>query len=169
MKMTSAYAGKLLRSLEDDKRYWQNIEETSSTYVAANNEEPVIPEYDYTQVSATISEIDEKIAVIKHALNLSNATAKVKVGELEMTVDMILVKMAQLNNRKSFLDRLRKQLPKAREVQSFSARNAVPEYRYINYDMEQVKQDYEKVSLMIMDMQIALDHHNQTELFEVEL
>ena len=44
--------------------------------MAAINEEPVIPEYDYAEVAATIAEIDEKIAVIKHALNVTNATAK---------------------------------------------------------------------------------------------
>ena len=37
-KMTSAYANKMLKSLEDEKTYWINKEETSSTYVVANNE-----------------------------------------------------------------------------------------------------------------------------------
>ena len=36
-KMTSAYANKMLKSLEDEKTYWVNNEETSSTYVVANN------------------------------------------------------------------------------------------------------------------------------------
>ena len=89
-----------------------NKEEASSTYVAAINEEPVIPEYDYAEVAATIAEIDEKIAVIKHALNVTNATAKVQVKDTEMSVDTILIKMAQLNKRKAVLDRMRKQLPR---------------------------------------------------------
>lgn len=42
-KITSAYANKWLKSLEEDKEYWVNKEEASSTYVAAINEEPVIP------------------------------------------------------------------------------------------------------------------------------
>ena len=46
-RMTSAYANKMLRSLEEDKSYWTNKENESNTYVAAVNEEPVIPEYDY--------------------------------------------------------------------------------------------------------------------------
>ena len=46
-KITSAYANKMLRSLEEDKAFWVNKEAASSTYVAAVNEEPVIPEYDY--------------------------------------------------------------------------------------------------------------------------
>ena len=56
----------------------------------------------------------EKIAVLKHAINLNNAMAKVPVGDEEMSIDTILVKMAQLNKRKNILDMMRKQLPKER-------------------------------------------------------
>lgn len=169
-KMTSAYANKMLRSLEEDKAFWVNKEDASSTYVVAVNEEPVIPEYDYTEVAKTICEIDEKIAIIKHALNLSNATAKVPVGDIEMSVDTILVRMAQLNKRKSILDEMRKRLPKAREEQrSYISRNTVPEYRYINYDLDLVKKEYEAVSRKIMEMQMALDKYNQTVQFDVDI
>ena len=115
MKMTSAYANKLLKSLEEDKMFLRNKESSSSTYVAAINEEPVIPEYDYLEVATAIEKIDEKMARIKHALNLSNATAKVAVGDQQMSIDTILIKMAQLNKRKAILDDMRKQLPKTRE------------------------------------------------------
>lgn len=168
-KMTSAYANKMIKSLEEDKAFWVNKEATSSTYVASINEEPVVPEYDYTEVVATIAELDEKIAIIKHALNVSNATAKVPVGDREMSIDTILIRMAQLNKRKAVLDQMRKQLPKAREEQAYMSRNAVPEYRYINYDLELVKKEYEAVSNTIMEMQMALDKYNQTVQFEVEI
>ena len=168
--ITSAYANKMLKSLEDDKAFWINKEAASSTYVAAINEEPVVPEYDYTEVAATIVALDEKIAIIKHALNLTNATAKVLVGDTEMSIDTILIKMAQLNKRKSVLDQMRKQLPKTREEQhSYMSRNAVPEYRYINYDLDLIKKEYEAVSKTIMEMQMALDKYNQTVQFEVNI
>lgn len=168
-KMTSAFANKMLKSLEEEKTYWLNKEETSSTYVVAINEEPVVPEYDYAEVAATMAELDRKVAVIKHALNLNNATAKVQVGEEEMSVDTILIKMAQLNRRKITLDSMRKQLPKAREERSYMPRNSVPEYRYINYDLELVKKEYETVSKTIMEMQMALDKYNQTVQFDVDI
>ncbi len=168
-KMTSAYANKMLRSLEEDKCFWTNKERTSCTYVVALNEEPVIPEYDYSEVAKTIEEIDEKIAIIKHAINLANATAILQVGDSEMTVDSILVRMAQLNRRKGFLDELRKNLPKTRVAPNYGVRNAVPEYEYINYDLELVKSEYEKVSNSIMEMQMALDKYNQTVQFDVDI
>ena len=142
----------------------------SSTYVAAINEEAVIPEYDYTEVATIIATIDEKIAIIKHALNATNATAIVQVGDKEMSLDTILVKMAQLNRRKCVLDQMRKRLPKEREQQhSYISRNAVPEYRYINYDLELIKNEYDAVSKTIMEMQMALDKYNQTVQFDVNI
>lgn len=170
MKMTSAYANKLLRSLEDDKNYWVNHESASSTYTAAVNEEPVIPEYDYGETAAVIAEIDKKISIIKHAINKNNVLAEVEVGEKTMSIDTILIKMAQLNRRRYVLDTMRKQLPKMRtENHSYYSKNLVPEYRYINYDLDLVKSEYERISEEIMKMQIALDKYNQTVEFEVAI
>ena len=138
-KITSAYANKMLRSLEEDKAFWVNKEASSSTYVAAVNEEPVIPEYDYMTVAHTIDEIDRKIITIKHALNLTNATAKVQVGEQRVYGS------------------------------AFSSSGSAPEYKYINYDPELIRQEYDRISNTIMDMQIALDRYNQTVLFEVDI
>lgn len=168
--MTSAYANKMLKSLEEDKAFWLNKEEGACTYVAAINEEPVVPDYDYVEVAMTIAALDEKIAIIKHELNVTNANAKVLVGDVTMSIDSILIKMAQLNRRKTVLDVMRKRLPKSREEQrSYMSRNSVPEYRYINYDLELVKNEYELVSKSIMEMQMALDKYNQTVQFEVDI
>ena len=58
MKMTSAYANKLLKSLADEKSYWTNKEEASRTYVAAVGEEPVIP-VSYTH----LAKMNEKLKI----------------------------------------------------------------------------------------------------------
>ena len=52
-KMTSAYANKMLRNLEEEKAYWLNKEAVSSTYVASTDEEPVIPEPDQFQETSS--------------------------------------------------------------------------------------------------------------------
>ena len=164
-KITSAYANKMLRSLEEDKAFWVNKEASSSIY-----EEPVIPEYYYMTIANTIDEIDRKIVTIKHTLNLTNATAKVPVGNQEMSIDSILIRMAQLNKRKAVLDDMRKRLPKMRVYSnSFSSSGSVPEYKYINYDLEVIRQEYDRISNTIMEMQIALDRYNQTVLFDVDI
>jgi hypothetical protein len=166
--MTSAYANKVLRKLTEDKEYWRRKENEGCTYVAAIDEEPVIPDYDYEKVAAEITAIDEKILKIKHAININNATNKVAVGDAEMTIDEILVKMAQLSKRKAVLDNLRKREPKTRINSGlYSSRKTAPEYEYVNYDIELVKKEYERIDAEIAAMQIALDKYNQTFEFEV--
>lgn len=170
MKMTSAYANKMLRKLTEDKDFWRQKERDGCFYIAAADEEPVIPDYDYAQVAAEIAAIDEKIVRIKHAVNVNNVTNRIQVGESTMAIDEILVRMAQLNNRKAVLDNLRKQQPKTRiNSGMYSARKTAPEYEYINYDLELIKKEYECVDGQIAAMQIALDKYNQTFEFEVPI
>jgi len=114
-KMTSAYANKMLRKLNEDKDFWGTKELAGFVYVAALDEEPVIPEYDYAEVARNIEEIDKKIVKIKHAINVTNAANEVAVGEKKMTVDTILVRMAQLNKRKMVLDNMRKLIIRSRD------------------------------------------------------
>ena len=168
-KMTSAYANKVLKKLNDDKNYYLNKEEEGQVYVAAIDEEPVIPDYDYVEVSSKIAEIDEQIVKIKHAINVVNATNKIAVGDSELTVDTILIRMAQLNKRKMVLDKMRKRQEKTREKYGYlNARKATPEYQYINYDLKLVSSEYERVDSEIAAIQIALDKFNHTFEFEVE-
>ncbi len=169
-KMTSAYANKMLRKLNEDKGFWLSKEEEGYLYVAALDEEPVIPEYDYEEVSRNVSEIDAKIVKIKHAINVANCTNEIEVNDTKMTADTILVKMAQLNRRKTTLDVMRKQQPKSRiRSVAYSARKMAPEYQYINYDLDLIKREYEKIDAEVSAMQIALDRYNQTVEFDVDI
>ena len=52
---------------------------------------------------------------------------------------------------------------------AFSSSGSASEYKYINYDPELIRQEYDRISNTIMDMQIALDRYNQTVLFEVDI
>lgn len=168
MKVTSASANKMIRKLNEDKEFWLNKERNSSVYTVATEEEPVIPDYSYPEVSAKIVEIDEKILSIRHALNVNNASNQIQVGERTMTVDMILIRMAQLNNRKYVLDTMRKREPKTRlEAHQYSQKKTAIEYEYINYDLDEVKADYEKTDAEIEALQLALDKYNQTVEIEI--
>ncbi len=168
-KMTSAYASKILKKLQEDKEFWCNKEREGCIYVAASDEEPVIPDYDYKKVASEITAIDEKIVKIKHAINVNNVNNRIEVGDVKMSIDEILVKMAQLNKRKFTLDSMRKREEKTRiNSGAFNTRKTAPEYQYINYDLELVKSEYEKIDAEIAKMQIALDKYNQTFEFEVE-
>ena len=170
MKVTSAYANKMIRKLNEDKEFWLNKERNSCVYTVATEEEAVIPDYSYEEVCAKIDAIDSQIMKIRHALNVSNATNSIPVGDGIMSVDMILIKMAQLNNRKFVLDSMRKREPKTRlEARQYTNKKTVIEYQYINYDLDKVKSDYEAADAMISALQLALDRYNQTVEIEIDM
>ena len=168
-KMTSAYASKLIRKLNEDKEYWLELERTGHLYTAAVGETPVIPDYDYGKVASRIEEIDNQICVLKHAINKANVESEIDVEGKTLSADRILVRMAQLNGRKLILDNMRKQQPQKRLPSGYGARTTVAEYQYINYDLELIRNEYDRIDREISAMQLALDHYNQTEEFEVEL
>ena len=168
--MTSAYANKVLRRLNEDKEFYLNKEKEGQVYVAAIDEEPVIPDYDYMNVSAKIAEIDAKIMKIKHAINVVNVNSTINAGGVNMTIDSVLVRMAQLNKRKSILDTMRKRQEKSRVNEGlFASRKNTTEYQYINYDLETVNKEYDRIDSEIAEMQIALDKFNQTFEFDLEI
>lgn len=169
-KMTSAFANKIIRQLQEEKRLLVVNENEGATYIATNEEEAVIPDYNYSDTSKMVEEIDEKICRIKHAINLSNSVNTIDVNGKEMTIDTVLVKMAQLNSRKETLDELRKNQAVVRISNVYRGSGAyTPEYMYINYDLREVKEDYKRLSNRIMEMQLALDRYNQIVEFEVDI
>jgi hypothetical protein len=49
------------------------------------------------------------------------------------------------------------------------SRKVFVEYRYVNYDLERVKKDYDEISKVLFEMQMKLDEHNQTVEFDVDI
>lgn len=171
MRITSALANKMIKQLDEEKSFLLDEERSGSFYDATEDEEPIVPEYDYEKTSEKLAEIDRKIVKIKHALNVQNTCARIQVGDKVMSVDEILVTLSQLNSRRCSLSHLRGAVSKERLGLRFasSQRTVVTEYRYANFDVEKAKKDYEAVSQKITEMQLALDTYNQTEMFEADI
>ena len=55
------------------------------------------------------------------------------------------------------------------ETSVFSSRKTAPEYQYINYDLDLIKREYERIDAEISAMQLALDRYNQTVEFDVDI
>jgi hypothetical protein len=108
-EFTSALANKTLKILEEQKNSLLTNEQQSSTYTYRLNETPEKPSYNFKDVRKEIAEIDTKMLAISHARNVFNSKTEVKDG---LTLDMVLVKMAQLNNEKKILERMKNKLPK---------------------------------------------------------
>lgn len=164
-EVTSAMANKMIRSLTDEKEYYLSLENESSIYILAEGEEANPPSYDYEDTQMKIEAIDEQIRRIKHAVNVFNTTTVIL--EPGITIDEALVEMAQLTRKKDKLDVMRKNLPKCRVNQNGYRSSGVIEYRYVNYDLDKVQEDYRKVCERIDTIQMALDTANQTKTFEI--
>ena len=61
MKYTSAAANKLIKQLKDERDFYLSREAESKTYVAAVDETPVVPEFDYTQNAKEIERLETRI------------------------------------------------------------------------------------------------------------
>jgi len=165
-KVTSAGANKILRKLQDDKEFLLDRERESCVYIKVEGYSEEKPEYNYKNARDRIREIDEKIARIKHAINVFNCTTKLPNFE-DMTIDRALIKMAQLNKEKDRLDVMRKRLPQSRKQERYGTSSSLVEYICANYDIEAAKSDYDAICDEIIQLQMDIDFVNQTELFEL--
>ena len=86
-----------------------------------------------------------------------------------MTIDRALVRMSQLQRRKTVMNIMRLKQPKRRiQSYSFNSNKGVPEYEVLNYDLELVKKEFDRVDSMISKIQIELDCYNYTHMITIE-
>lgn len=168
-QMTSAEAAKLLKKLNDELYTVTYNEEQSKEFLAALGEDPetVRPEYDYSETSAKIDALEEKIRVLKHTISVFNTTTV--VPQINMTIDQALVYIPQLTKRCAKLLSMMTRLPKTRENASgYGRNNAIIDYRYINYDAKTAESDYYRYKAELDKAQLQLDHVNSTVYFTVD-
>jgi len=169
MEYTSSEANKLLKKLNSDYQTVKYCENNSKTFLAATGEDPesLRPAYDYKKTQAELKDLARKIRTVKHAINLFNVTTV--VDGFDMTIDELLVMLPQLNSRVNTLDAMRTTIPKVRESSYGSGTNATIDYRYINYDIDEVAADYNEAYELLSKAQIALDILNNTVKFEINI
>lgn len=167
MKYTSAEANKLLKKLNDEKTSVICREENGKEFLAAVGEdiESVRPKYDFTETQNAIAGIETKIRKLKHAINVFNSTTV--IPEFDMTIDEMLVYIPQLTAAKNKLAGMKDKLPKVREQTRVNS--SILDYRYLNYDVETVTAEYEKVTDTLSKAQNALDSVNMNQTLEVDL
>lgn len=167
MKYTSAEAGKLLKKLNDERASILLREENGNEFLAAVGEdlESVRPDYNFAEVQNALDKIEIKMRKLKHALNVFNSTTI--IPEFGMTIDEMLVYIPQLTAKKNKLARMKDKLPKVREQTRYNS--AILDYRYLNYDVNEVAAACEKTCDTLSKAQNALDAVNMSETLEVDL
>ena len=83
-----------------------------------------------------------------------------------MTIDQLLVYLPQLQHKKMKLYGMKGRLAKTREPVRVAG---TIEYTYANYDVAEVKKDYDKISAELSRAQLALDALNTQIKFEIDL
>lgn len=169
MEYTSAEANKLLRKLNEEYNAILAKENKSKTFVATLSEDPeaIRPEYNYHTIQCKLEELQQKIRLIKHAINQFNVNQPVP-GFEHLTIDQMLVYIPQLTAHKKKLLAMANQLPRERLDQRKRANINIVEYVFANYDADVVSEDLTRVSDELAKAQNALDIVNTTIKFSIE-
>lgn len=166
MLMTSDYAQKMIKKLEEEKSVLRSDISKYSTYVVAISEgdpEELRPEFDFKTTVEKIAEIEKQIMKIKHARNMFNATTM--LNGTEMTVDEALIRMAVLNKTyKNYAS-----MGNARQKERSRSYGDTIEYTYTNYDIAYAKELGDSMYNELLEIQEKLNLLNSTIAFEVEI
>ena len=167
MRITSREANKLLQRLKEDLSILCVEEEKKKTFLAAVGEdvETCRPNYDFVKMQEAKEALENKIVKIKHELNLFNI--KTEVPGFNMTIDQMLVYIPQLTQRKRKFSEMLDAIPKQRD--SAYIRSNVIDYRYLNYDLNDVRKKYDEVNELLSKAQIALDKTNNEKYIDIDL
>ena len=168
MLYTSAEASKLLRSLKSEEGTEKLKEMENNTFQAAigENIDDVRPDYEFGATNRKLHDIRRKIVIVKHAINVFNATTVIID---DITIDMALIMLPQLTERKQILYNMKMIPPKKRNKVYGMGTADVIDYTYANFDPKEVEAEYERVSKKIDEIQLALDKTNVTKKMEINI
>lgn len=169
MKVNSAVANKMLKKITEEYEALKIKEAHSKDFLASVNENPdsIRPKYDFSKTQSELYAYEKKIRKIKHTLNKFNVNTI--IPEFGITIDEMLVLIPQLTKQKAKLGAMKDRLPKMREKVVGYGANGVIDYRYINYDIDEVQAEYQKVSEKLTKAQLALDNVNTSIEFELDI
>jgi DNA-binding Lrp family transcriptional regulator len=169
MKVNPAVANKMLKRITEEYEALKVKEAHSKDFLASVNENPdsIRPKYDFNKTQSELYDYEEKIRKIKHALNKFNVNTL--IPEFGINIDEMLVLIPQLTKQKAKLGAMKDRLPKMREKVVGYGANGVIDYRYINYDIDEVQKEYQLVSEKLTKAQLALDNINTSIEFELDI
>ena len=168
MLYTSAEANKLLRALKNEETAEKMKEAENHKFEAAlgENIEDVRPDYSFAETNRKLEEIRKKIVAVKYAINVFNVKTVIVDN---ITIDMALIMLPQLTDRKRSLYNM-KTLPAKKRNKLYGTGMAnVIDYTYANFSLEEAEAEYTRISEEIDRIQLALDKVNATEKMEIDI
>lgn len=170
MKLSSKKANKLLKKLNDDYQLMLSEENENCTFIASTTEniEDCRPKYNYEEIQKKLYDFEVKIRKLKHAINVFNTTTV--IYDFGITIDEALVMLPQLTKKKEKLSILRKNKERCRVKNRYG--DYIGEridYIYINYNLDDIKKDYDDVVDELDKLQISIDKANTSGSIEVNI
>lgn len=159
MLYTPSEANKLLKSLQDREQMLLEEEQKNRYFVVAHVENPedVRPAYNFDEMEHSLDKVRMDIIRVKHAINQFNV--RTEVPDTGFTVDEILVLIPKLTERQRTLRAMASKQPKER-MASYSS--GLVEYSYANYDVPEVRKNYDLCSVQLDKCRTCLDTLNST-------
>jgi len=163
--VNSDTANKMIKQLYAEEETILNAEKNGKTYSYTFNETPEVPDYDFNDTQAKLHEIRGKIAHLKHAINTFNITTYITIyGKDDLTVDQALFQMSVLNSEKKRLYSLL-QIPEKQRSRGFNSKEA--DFTQRNFDIADVRKEYDRVCKELMDIQQAINSANLMHYFKI--
>ena len=169
MKYTSAEANKLLNGIQGRISDITRKEDLAASFRVASGEdvESLRPQYDFAATQKELESLEEKVRIVKHAINTFNLTHTLP-GFDGLTIDQALVLIPQVRGRITKLRSMSGVLPKQRIIDRYSSANYV-DYLVSNYDIEEAEQAYIKAKELLASLHLALDTVNTTETMDIDI
>lgn len=166
MIITSDGADKLIKQLDKEKQVLMNKINERATYIVAvtENAEELKPDFDFKKTVEDIEKIENRILEIKHARNTFNN--ETVLGNIDLTIDKALVRMAMINNQIKVFENLANRLPKQRERDIYGRGKEI-EYSYINYNISDAQKKVDDLTLELNEIKKELNFVNSTKTFEI--
>jgi len=165
MQMTLAEANKELKKLQVKYERLKNDEKDGSTFIASINEntESNRPNFDMMEYLKEVDKVVNEMKELKHKINVYNTTTK--LFDVDITIDEALLLLPILNEEKERLYTL-SSMPLKKRVPNGGFGSSIIDYQYVNFDIQEVKEKYEKVVERVNAVQFSLDKTNSTLLLE---
>lgn len=154
--MMLAAAMKYLKTMDERKEMMLTKERMNMTYTEVTGGTIERPEYDFAATQQALDLIDTTVRNIRHAINAANATSTVE--GTDMTVDQILIAMAQINNRLPQLSRMARTQEKT--YAGYPGMDTLPTVNHTNFNPKDVNKVYFDLRDKLSKYQMALDLHN---------
>ena len=162
MKVCISELLKTVKKIEERIVQLKQLRFENATYSYTKGEEPIIPEISPEDVTAQISELQNKVVFLRNKIAYLNAT--VEVPEFNTTLGGCIIMLGQCKSELPFYNVLANKQPLSRQT---TLKGEV-EYTKINYNIDYFKQLYDKTNDKISKLQMTIDRYNLNTMIDID-